>query len=1157
MSSTDRQNNLLVSEDWQKIYQTFKNANFQSYDFENLRRIMVDYLRTNYSDDFNDYIESSEYLALIDLIAFVGQSIAFRVDLNARENFLELAERRESVLRLAKLIGYNATRNKPSQGLLKINTISTTENVLDTNGRNLAGQFITWNDPSNINWYDQFIKIINSAFLSTNQFGNPIDSAKIYNVPTAQYRFNSANVNVPIYSFNKTISGKTMNFEVTSTTFKGQNYVYEEAPKLGNSMACIFKDDGYGAGSSGTGFFFNFIQGSLNQGTFTIDQPSSNQTIDIDSDNVNNNDIWLYQLDTNTGAENTLWTKLPALAGNNIIYNSINTNTTTVYSVSTRTNDNITLNFGDGTFGQLPVGTFKVYYRISNGLSYTINPSDIVNVSISIPYVSVKGQNETLTLSLNLPSSVQNSALTESNTHIKNNAPAVYYTQNRMVTGEDYNISPLASSTAVAKIKALNRSSSGISRYFDLIDPTGKYSSTNLYGGDGILYKDEYLTKFNFSYQTKNDIEGEIKNIVVPILSSAELKNLYYSYFKNYVTTSLSISWYVKSSDSNASTGYVGDSVTTTPYQVGSYTNTILKYCTSGSLIKFIAPTGYYFDLKNKNKLTQGPQTVAGSSSYIWAEVVSVIDDGTSNKTGVLQNGLGPITLAQNIPQGAIVSQIIPKFTTVLSNSVIATMIDLISENKFFGLRYDADNQLWKIIFESNLNLTNNFNLGNQGSTANLQTDSSWFILFTTDNINYTVTTRNLRYIFESAKEISFYFENDAKIYDIVSGSIVNDNIKILSVNQNYASNNGTDSFTNDINWKVSSKFVGLDGYTDPKKLIITYTDEDNNGTVDNPQIFDDILAESTGSPLSKYIVQQKYNISLGQQDYKYVANNYVTGPVIFVQTDPNDTSSYSDGQYFYITSTNVVKKYNLTTGELIPTLDYKIYKGRDNLKFQYTHSADYDSRIDPGSSNIIDLYVLTSSYDTNFRQWLAGASTTQPLPPSATELSNLLSTTLNPIKSISDEIVYHPVSYTLLFGALADISLQANFNVIINNNSVVSESDVKARILTAINSFFALENWNFGDTFYFSELATYVINQLTPDITGFVIVPVQPDKYFGSLFQIECPSNKIFISSATTDNIKIVTGFTSDNLKTVAGSASLPIVSQTITSSINGGLNV
>jgi len=104
MSSTDRQNNLLVSENWQKIYQSFKNADFQSYDFENLRRTMIEYVRTNFPEDFNDYIESSEYLALIDLIAFVGQSIAFRVDLNARENFLELAERRESVLRLSRMI---------------------------------------------------------------------------------------------------------------------------------------------------------------------------------------------------------------------------------------------------------------------------------------------------------------------------------------------------------------------------------------------------------------------------------------------------------------------------------------------------------------------------------------------------------------------------------------------------------------------------------------------------------------------------------------------------------------------------------------------------------------------------------------------------------------------------------------------------------------------------------------------------------------------------------------------------------------------------------------------------------------------------------------------------------------------------------------------
>ena len=59
MSTTQRQNRLLLAEDWKRIYQSFRNAEFQSYDFDNLRRVMIAYLRENYPEDFNDYIESS------------------------------------------------------------------------------------------------------------------------------------------------------------------------------------------------------------------------------------------------------------------------------------------------------------------------------------------------------------------------------------------------------------------------------------------------------------------------------------------------------------------------------------------------------------------------------------------------------------------------------------------------------------------------------------------------------------------------------------------------------------------------------------------------------------------------------------------------------------------------------------------------------------------------------------------------------------------------------------------------------------------------------------------------------------------------------------------------------------------------------------------
>ena len=79
---------LLVTEDWTKIYQSFRNADFQSYDFETIRRILIAYLQENYPEDFNDFIDSSEYIALVDLIAFLGQNLSFRIDLNARENFL-------------------------------------------------------------------------------------------------------------------------------------------------------------------------------------------------------------------------------------------------------------------------------------------------------------------------------------------------------------------------------------------------------------------------------------------------------------------------------------------------------------------------------------------------------------------------------------------------------------------------------------------------------------------------------------------------------------------------------------------------------------------------------------------------------------------------------------------------------------------------------------------------------------------------------------------------------------------------------------------------------------------------------------------------------------------------------------------------------------
>ena len=163
MAVDNRQNTLLATTVWQKLYRTFSQTNFKSYDFDTIRRTLIDYLQVNYAESFNDFIDSSEFIALIDLIAYVGQSISYRVDLNARENFLETAERRNSVLRLARLINYNAKRNLPSTGLLKVVALSTTQDVRDSTGTNLANATVIWNDSANSNYREQFVSIMNAA----------------------------------------------------------------------------------------------------------------------------------------------------------------------------------------------------------------------------------------------------------------------------------------------------------------------------------------------------------------------------------------------------------------------------------------------------------------------------------------------------------------------------------------------------------------------------------------------------------------------------------------------------------------------------------------------------------------------------------------------------------------------------------------------------------------------------------------------------------------------------------------------------------------------------------------------------------------------------------------------------------------------------------
>jgi len=506
MATTDRQNRLLVAEDWRKIYQAFQQADFKSYDFETLRRTMVAYLQENYPDDFNDFVESSEYVALIDLIAYIAQALSFRVDLNARENFLETAERRNSILRLARLINYNAKRNKPATGLLKIDSISTTQDVRDSSGTNLANSTIVWNDSANSNYREQFISILNAANQSGQRFGNPREKGKIGGVDTEVYTLSSNQNGLPIFQFSKAVGGVTRSFEIVPSKITDSDSIYESPPVEGTGLTYTYRTDGSGDSSKNTGFFFLFKQGTMQNTDFTVDSAITNYVKSIDTTNINDTDVWLYRLDQ-FGQIAESWTKVPSLSGNNAIYNSLSKDIRNIYNVVTKNNDAMDLVFGDGNFSNLPLGSFRSYYRISDNAKYALQPADMRNVQIDVGYIDANGSQQTLTITMSLKQSIYNSAATESNDSIREKAAQVYYSQNRMITAEDYQVVPLSASQEIVKVRSVNRSASGISRAKEILDPTGAYSNVSVFAEDGILYREETTPTFIFTFTKGRNIQ--------------------------------------------------------------------------------------------------------------------------------------------------------------------------------------------------------------------------------------------------------------------------------------------------------------------------------------------------------------------------------------------------------------------------------------------------------------------------------------------------------------------------------------------------------------------------------------------------------------------------------------------------------------------------
>lgn len=944
------------AENWERAYQAFQQVNFAAWDYDTIKESMLDFMKLYYPEDFNDYIESSEFIVLLELFAYLGEQMAYRLDMNAHENFMSTAQRKESILRIAKLLSYNPSRNIPARGLVKLTTISTSERIFDANGNDLSNKTIRWNDPTNPNWKEQFILVMNRVM--EQKFGSvaPDDRVQVQDVLFELYTIKNEPIDRNVVRYNASVSGQSYHMELVSVQLNS-NGPLERRPEKNQRMNVLYLSDGLGDSSDNTGFFFFTKQGELQRKVVTFDGLTPNQTYDVKVPDSNETDIWLNNIDPTTGliintseigdsVRSGEWGRVDIANAQNVIFNT-NPNRNK-FEIETLTNDQFRLIFGDGKFADIPSGTFEIWFRTSANKDFVIPTTAIQNVASSLTYRDLNNKDNTFSFSFSLVDPIENAAPTEDIERTRKIAPAVYYTQDRMVNGRDYNEFMLQDNT-ILKLRAINRTFAGDSKYISWHDASSYYDNVKIFGNDGVIY------------------------------------------LKTTVTTN-----HINSDDVPAKDG------------------------------------GNNTDLVN-DILLNHLQTLLDTQAWFITAVM----------------------------KGETPSAIRTSFNAS-EQARIRTALRLIINNtpSTIYLVYDVEDSNWVV----------------NGSGV---PPTGWTISATINsNDSWDISLAGQRLVFHS-DEIKFWVTNDAR--NVITNDtlrVQRDEIVVLKANIS------TTGCRLDRNYTMSVLAqelidIGLDsGLESVHDLHIVPADDDNDGLPDDVAL--------------SYLI--------GEEDYVY-----------FSREDTNSVWEVQEA-----TAGNVAAYLADEDGL------WKRERGVYDINFLWMHRTPRYHLVDPSPSNIIDMFIITRGYYALLRMWLNGQLSRKPEPPTSLGLRNDYSHLLQN-KMISDNVVIHPGKVKVIIGSLATDTLKGTIKVIRSENTNLTNNQIKTTIVDLVNEYFDIAKWEFGETFYFTELAAFIHNRLPVDIDSIVFVPKYANHVFGDLFQVSAREDEIIQPSISVADIEIV----------------------------------
>jgi hypothetical protein len=751
--SQDRVDNLFASESWSAVYTAFTNVSLKAYDFDTIREALLLYIKQTYPDKYNDFIASSEFVAVLDLVAYLGHSLSYRLDMNTRENFMDLAERKESILRIAKTMGYNKTRPINSRGFMKISSVMTSEPVFDSNGVSLANRVINWNDANNTEWYENFITVINASLNQETKIKNPKATKQISTIEHNLYEINENTASkTVVYGFKANVAGKSRTFEAVRAGF-GDEGVMEMMPDRTKNFTIINRNDNLGPASDRTGFFVFTKLGKLTSTNYNYTISVSNRVQTVPTNNISNSDVWIQKLD-NTGAIVREVTKVDNETRETAIFNALRTGSGDIVNVRTTVDNGIELHYPDGNFGNAAYGNYRAWYRVADNESYSIDRDTVENASITIPYIGSDGVSHQLTITLTTTRDFSENFAAETMASVRRIAPRSYYAQDRMVNAQDYNVLPLSlGQNVVKKVKAINTNFSGNSRYFEMDDVTGHHSNVTVNSTDGSMYLDDdrVTVKLRFNKENGNAINF-IRNEISKVIKNGSLANRYY--IDNIINKNVVIN-----TDTNPDT-FTPININidpTDPKAIEIVTDATGEGGADPHPAEVMYP-GDFVKIETENE------------SIYWTRIYGSLGSG-----GGISNNRYTITdiLPEEQKAGDVfrIVEIVKGFRTRFEDFEIIEIKNNIFEGDNDTLKYyydpNSDRWTWTTIHhndanEDDITVKLNYNPGVRMAEA-----------------EYTANFTGKKVVFESEDDVKFFYSNNEKIVDIETNLAHQDRIKI------------------------------------------------------------------------------------------------------------------------------------------------------------------------------------------------------------------------------------------------------------------------------------------------------------------------------------------------------------------------------------------